>query len=67
MADNTNATSRNTIHQMLNVIKRAEIENAKTMARTDKEMVAIIANFIFKEASNQTDAENELREEASIE
>ena len=67
MADNTSATSRNAIHQMLNAIKRAEIENAKTMARTDKEMVAIIANYIFKEASNQTDADYKLREEANIE
>ena len=31
MANENTGNQRNTIHQMLNVIKKAEIENAKTM------------------------------------
>ena len=46
-------TSRALIHQMLNTIKKAEIENAKTMKFDDKTMVRRITDYIIKMAKSE--------------
>ena len=58
MADSVNS-SRLTIHKMLNAIKKAEIENAKTMKFTDKDMVERIAKYILSEAKKELSASND--------
>ncbi len=49
--------SRHIIHRMFSVIKRSEIENAKTMKFSDKEMVTKVSNYILNEAKKQVHAE----------
>ena len=58
MANENTGNQRNTIHQMLNVIKKAEIENAKTMKYSDKEMVSRLSNFILDRAKKQIASED---------
>lgn len=45
--------SRNDIHLMLNRIKKAEIENAKTNRFSDKEMVDRISKYIMGQVKAQ--------------
>lgn len=58
MANENTGNQRNSIHQMLNAIKKAEIENAKTMKYSDKEMVSRLSNFILDRAKKQIASED---------
>ena len=58
MANENTGNQRNAIHQMLNVIKKAEIENAKTMKYSDKEMVSRLSSFILDCAKKQIASED---------
>lgn len=58
MANENTGNQRNHIHQMLNVIKKAEIENAKTMKYSDKEMVSRLSRYILDRAKKQIDSED---------
>ena len=57
MANENTGNQRNTIHQLLNVIKKAEIANAKTMKYSDKEMVSRLSSFILDCAKKQIASE----------
>lgn len=58
MANENMEIPRQVIHQMLNIIKRAEIENAKTMKYSDKDMVTRLSNYILGEVKKQVQAED---------
>ena len=58
MANENTGRQQHVIHQMLNVIKKAEIENAKTMRYSDKEMVTKLSSYILDCAKKQIASED---------
>ena len=66
MANENTGAQRHVLHQMLNTIKKREIENAKTMKYNDKEMVSLLSNYILGCAKKQIAAEDDVAEQEEL-